>query len=628
MSSPPIPGKRPHVLQRVCTMSSRRYGTSFMLVSMVFTMWSACWGEPLDHPFHRGHHHRPPEEAPPPGSADSPGRSDSRAPGEKVKYPGQSNGAPVSLDQKDRAPAMRAGERMDVDDRSRRDDRRVRSVPAQHAGGGARDDADRRDPARGGRSPSRGHPAVSPATGRARPAALPTRPNMLVLLLDDQDAFTPYWEAMPRTAAMVQNGVTFQKAFSPTPICSPGRCTFLTGRLAHNTGVYTLSGPHGPAVFGRETTTEFSVGLSQLGYINGYFGKTWGSDAPNPGWQRWCAVGGNNMYTGYGYDVTDYSQGGPVGRYTSDEYVTDFIADRAVAFVQDGIPAGQPFLICLAPTAPHLPLPPAPRDIAYAKRRWEDRLPIRPNFNEPDVHDKSRWLRDTAFVRSECVPYAPHEYHKRMGSLMAVDQMMGRLQSLLIQQGRWNNTIVFVTSDNGYNLGSHRLIHKMAPYEESIRVPMYAAGPGIASGTITKMVGLHDLAPTFLELAGGRPTPEMDGKPLGAFLASGSDSAAPDWRTVLLTEYDTGGVHPGFNPGGAMQIGWELDIPTYRSVRTETSKYIVWLATGEEEVYNLINDPYELNNLTRADPGAAVPLLGQLRPLLSAVKGCVGGGCP
>jgi arylsulfatase A-like enzyme len=465
-------------------------------------------------------------------------------------------------------------------------------------------------------------------TGRPNVSSLPSRPNILVLLLDDQDDFTPYWEAMPKTAAMVKNGLRFRNAFSPTPVCAPGRCTFLTGRLAHNTGVYTLSGPHGPANFVGQAATEFSVGLSQLGYINGYFGKTWGGTGPNPGWQRWCAISGNNMYTGYGYQVTDYSAGGGAAGYTSGQYVTDFLADKAVEFVQRGGSSGQPFLICLAPTAPHLPLPPAPRDGEYAKRRWGDRLPIRPNYNERDVRDKSRWLRDTAFVRSESVPYARDEYHKRMGSLMAVDDMMARIQSVLIAQGKWNNTIVFVTSDNGYNLGSHRLIHKMAPYEESIHVPLYVAGPGVASGEITKMVGLHDLGPTFLQLAGGQAPSSMDGKPLGAFLTSGSDSAAPDWRTVLLTEYDTGGDHPGFNPGGAMQVGWELDIPTYRSVRTATAKYIVWLATREEEVYDLVNDPYELRNLTRDDPIGVGPLRDQLSAMLIAVRGCSGGGCP
>jgi hypothetical protein len=77
-----------------------------------------------------------------------------------------------------------------------------------------------------------------------------------------------------------------------------------------------------------------------------------------------------------------------------------------------------------------------------------------------------------------------------------------------------------------------------------------------------------------------------------------------------------------------MQVGWELDIPTYRSLRTETSKYIRWLATGEEEVYDLVNDPDELNNLTRENPLGVAALRGQLSASLNSLLHCSGGGCP
>jgi arylsulfatase A-like enzyme len=467
--------------------------------------------------------------------------------------------------------------------------------------------------------------APSKSSRRDR-AALPPKPNILVLLLDDQDDFSPYWEALPQTIAMVSGGVRFRTAFSPTPICTPGRCTFLSGRLAHNTGVFTLVGPNGGGNFGGQVGIEFSVTLSQLGYINGHFGKTWGETQPNPGWQRWVAVGGNNMYTGYSYDVTDARGGGPGAQYTGREYITDFLANEAVRFLQQDAPPGRPFFICLAPTAPHLPLPPAPRHAAFAKHRWGERLPTRPNYDEHDVSDKSSWLRSQAAVRAASVPYARQEYHKRMGSLLAVDEMMAQIRSVLVSQGRWDKTIVVVTSDNGYNLGAHRLIHKMAPYEESIRIPLYVAGPGVSGGEIGKIVGLHDLAPTFIQLAGGQVPSYIDGKSLIPFLTGGSEAAGAGWRTSLVTEYDAGGVHAGFNPGGAMGAGWELDIPTYRSLRTETHKYIVWLATGETEIYDLAADPFELHNLTRVDPSAAAPLRGQLGAQLGGELHCAGGG--
>jgi arylsulfatase A-like enzyme len=265
--------------------------------------------------------------------------------------------------------------------------------------------------------------------------------------------------------------------------------------------------------------------------------------------------------------------------------------------------------------------------VAYAKSKWGNALPIRTNYNEPDVSDKSRWLRSTAAVRSEAVPYANEEYYKRMGSLMAVDELVARLARTLQAQGKWSNTVVIVTSDNGYNLGSHRLIHKMAPYEESIRIPMVFAGPGVAHGQVSQIVGLHDIAPTLIQLAGGSPPGDLDGRSLVPFMHHGASAAIP-WRSAIVTEYDGGFVGIGYNPGGTMAAGFALDIPTYRSLRTDTKKYIYWTATGEEEVYDLASDPFELNNLVRTNPSQGRALLSNLRPLFQSLINCGNGSCP
>jgi arylsulfatase A-like enzyme len=455
-------------------------------------------------------------------------------------------------------------------------------------------------------------------------------PNIVLLLLDDQDAFTPFWDAMPNTAALVLNrGMSFSTAISPTPICTPGRCTLLSGRLAHNTGVFTIAGPYGPDAFagpggvGRTIATA----LSSMGYVAAHFGKTWGSEMIDPGWSYWCSLNEPNLYEGTGYTVVEQSAGGHPSRYVSGEYSTDFISDKANAFLAQQAGNPTPLFLFLCPTAPHLPLPPAPRHAAAARARWAGAMPERLNYNERDVSDKPAWLRSSAGVRSAAVPYANGEYYKRMGSLMAVDEMMARLAQTLAAQGKWWNTVVIVTSDNGYNLGSHRLIHKMAPYEESLRVPMVFAGPGVSHGQVGRIVGLHDVAPTLIQLAGGVPPGDIDGRSLVPFLRYGP--AAPvAWRGALVTEYDGGWVHPGDNPGGSMSAGFNLDLPTYRSVRTDTRKYILWSGTGEEEVYDLASDPFELNNLVRTSPGQAQALMSGLRPLFQSLVNCSNGNCP
>jgi arylsulfatase A-like enzyme len=457
-------------------------------------------------------------------------------------------------------------------------------------------------------------------------------PNVVLLLLDDQDAFTPYWDAMPVAASMLRaRGMDFRTAIYPTPICAPARVTLLSGRLAHNTDVFTIAGPYGPVNFTGQTGRTVATALQSLGYVTAHMGKTWGSPATasianNPGWDVWIGLTGDHLYEGTNYQVFDQSMGGHSASYVSAEYSTDFLADRAVAFLrsQAGNPA--PFFLWLSPTAPHLPLPPAARHVGIARARWSH-LAHRPNYKEADISDKPMWLRASGAVRSMGVSYADGEYWKRMGSLMAVDELLARVQAVLVQQGRWNNTVVILTSDNGYNLGSHRLIHKMAPYEESIHIPLTVAGPGIATGTTSRLVGLHDIAPTLIELAGGPPATDMDGRSLVPFLRHG-DAAHLVWRGALLTEYMGGWIEPGYNPGGAVGRAWGLDIPTYRSVRTDQFKYVVWQGTGEEEVYDLAADPFELTNLTRTNAARASVLLPSLRMTYQALGGCAAGGCP
>ncbi len=366
-------------------MTLRLIATGSTVVGMILAMWSGSSADAVKKHVTPPHHRKHTRITPGPRPVDAASRpSTSARPEPKAKAKGTDSPtdrkpANADLDRKHRGAEARLGEARAEDRKAgARADRRAPVRPGATGGG----------PRTGGMNPPRREhfpnpdraaaTATATATGReeqVKGVCVPPRPNLLVLLLDDQDDNTPYWEAMPQTAGMVNNGLRFKNAFSPTPICSPGRCTFLTGRLAHNTGVFTLSGPHGPAAFGGQASTEFSVGLSNLGYINGYFGKTWGPDSPNPGWQRWCAVGGDNMYTGYGYQVTNFSSGGSAAEYTSGQYVTDFLADQAVEFLQSHVPSGQPFCVCLAPTAPHLPLPPAPRDIEYARRTWKDKLP-------------------------------------------------------------------------------------------------------------------------------------------------------------------------------------------------------------------------------------------------------------
>jgi arylsulfatase A-like enzyme len=399
----------------------------------------------------------------------------------------------------------------------------------------------------------------------------------------------------------------------------------------------------------------FPAKLKNAGYTTGFIGKPWGSGTYDPGWSYWCRWAGDHMYEGTQVDVSEVSLSGQSSSYTKVQYTTDFLRDKAVSFLQALAGNNTPFFLYLCPTAPHLPLPPASRHQTYAQNTWQGQLAHRANYNEPDVSDKSAWLRNTADTRSHSVPYADQEYWWRMGSLMAVDEAMTSIRDTLIAQGKWANTVLILVSDNGYNLGSHRLIHKMAPYDESIRVPLSFTGPGIQACTISRIVGLHDIGPTILDLAGapvpvpsGRglglsrdngigvrllatapvPTDAMDGKSLVPFLRTGSNDAVPFWRTSIVTEYQSGGVQAGYKPSGSLGDAWQLDIATYKSIRTDTAKFIVFTDTNEEEVYDLVNDPQELNNLVSINPAGCAALRAALRARLAAEKTLAGPNCP
>lgn len=439
----------------------------------------------------------------------------------------------------------------------------------------------------------------------------PRRPNIILLLLDDQDAFTPMWEAMPATAAMIRDrGTNFRTALSSTPIGTPGRVTLLTGRSATDAGLSALTGAtDGPSASSSSAGT-FATELERLGYVNALVGKSWGATGIAPGWHSWCSLSGERLYEGYGYLANEQSRGRALFSYPSSLYSTDFLASKAAEFIRNQADDPSPFFLWLAPTAPHLPLEPAPRHAAYAYRTWRERPTT---ADGPPGGDATGKAERTAAARPSSRS-GRLDYPRRMGSLMAVDEMMAGLRDLLIAQGKWEETVIVLTSDNGHHLGAGRPTHRMPAYEASVRVPLHIAGEGIPRGEVRQLVGLQDVGPTLIELAGGNRPRSMDGESLVAFLRSGPDARIA-WRDVIVTEHNGGSS--GRTTRDAKRAA-TAHAPTYRSIRTETHKYIHF-AGGEEEVYDLRSDPFELNNLLRrSEIGPVLQTRDELRARLRA----------
>jgi N-acetylglucosamine-6-sulfatase len=419
---------------------------------------------------------------------------------------------------------------------------------------------------------------AAPAAGQTPP------PNIVLILTDDQRWDT--LSAMPTVRReLVEKGVNFANGFVVNSLCCPSRASILTGQYSHSTGVYTNTGNRGLWAF-REHETVAPV-LQGAGYMTAYVGKYlngYGGTRIPPGWNHWVAFSGVGYYQ-YGLNVN-----GALTSPAPGDYSTDVLAGHAVSVIEQ---APGPFFLTFAPYAPHLPANPAPRH-ENAFPRLEAWRP--PSYNEDDVSDKPDWVRTLPSMSPGQQRELDEFRRDQLRSLLAVDEGVARILEALERTGRLQNTLIVFTSDNGYAWGEHRRSTKMDPYEESIRVPFVLRYDALAlPPREERQLALNiDLAPTFAHLA-GTFLPLADGQSLLPLLTT----PTVPWRSDFLIEH--------------LRASATARMPTYCGVRTKSSLYVSY-ETGEEELYDLVADPYELTNLAK-NP-AARPVLVSLRARL------------
>ncbi|MGL4174854.1 MAG: sulfatase family protein [Dermatophilaceae bacterium] len=481
-------------------------------------------------------------------------------------------------------------------------------------------------------------PVISGGSAQAQPeagTAVDAAPNVVMIVMDDLDQVnTPYWDAMPQTKQLLADrGTVFENAFAPTPICCPARSTMFTGKYGHNTGVLTNSGDFGGweqfVANGNEENT-FATDLQAAGYRTGLAGKYLNGieDDPThvpPGWNEWYGSVDTNFFDGYGYSL---NENGTIVQYgdAESDYVTDVMAAKSTDFIRRAAEGDTPFLWSVNPSAPHYPLPPAPRHAGH--RFADDEAPRPANYDEQDVSDKPQWLQDEAAQRSRLLGRVGDTDHQdRMGSLLAVDEMVAGIVDTLESTGELDNTYLMFVSDNGYNMGAHRLWQKQAPYEESLRVPLVVAGPEAQAGTSTDMVLLTDIAPTVLELAGLEVPADMDGRSLVPQLRGESPAG---WRTDFIGQYVSSGTTSSDGVAEELPSGVNTDLPGWRGLRSETHTYVEWQdGSGDLELYDLRADPYQLDNLLATDEGRAAnaDLAASMAQRLGQLSTCSGSSC-
>ena len=446
------------------------------------------------------------------------------------------------------------------------------------------------------------------------------KPNFLVILIDDLrfDEFGagghPYMRT-PHIDRIAHEGALFERAFHTTPICSPNRASIVTGQYASRHGI--IDNVARDAMSHR--LPNYHLHLQKLGYRTAHIGK-WhmgNYGGPRPGYDYWVSYDGHGRLNDPRLNHD--------GKYMQHQgYVTDIMNTLAVDFLDDHAkrPGKQPFSLFFAHKAVHPDAEQAADgtfrvDGYVAAERHRDLyrgavFPMRPNVLSPAevIRQKPAWAECFDLKRepgSQQVLQAVHsgeqeEVRLRAAMMASVDEGVGAILQTLERCGRLDDTCIVFLGDNGYFFGEHGLgPERRFAYEEGIRSPFTVRFPKRvkAGSQVRDLVICQDIAPTLIELAGGKPGPQIQGRSLLPLFAG----RQAGWRKSFLVEYWAENAMP-----------WLVGM-TYKAVRTDRHKLIHWVNRGKagelDELYDLERDPYELKNLIRHQ--ASAPVLGKLR---------------
>ncbi len=394
--------------------------------------------------------------------------------------------------------------------------------------------------------------------------------NILILLADDQRADAlgcagNTYIRTPNIDNIAKNGIRFANAYvmggHHGAISAPSRAMLMTGKYLHN--VYDKL----------EGVKTMPVLFSSNGYETFATGK-WHNEknAFESMFQKGASVFLGGMSDHFKVPARDLAD----GRLSEPEmkgYSTDIFAEAAINFIKEYAAGDRknPFFCYVAFTAPHDPYSPAP---GYVETYADQTLPLPGNFmplhpfqfDDLTVRDENLlpWPRDPTMVRSVLSDYYALITH--------LDSRIGDIIKALKDNSLFENTVIVYAADNGLAAGSHGLLGKQNLYEHSMKVPLIITGPGIPKGSVTEaLVYLLDIYPTLAELCLLPQPDDIDGKSLVPVIRGDSNGI----RNSLFTIYRN----------------------TVRAVRDNEWKLIRYPERNYNQLFNLKEDPLELNNL-------------------------------
>ena len=422
------------------------------------------------------------------------------------------------------------------------------------------------------------------------------KPNFLFILVDDQphDAvgFSERYPFLktPNIDKLASEGVNIKNFFVTQSICSPSRASFLTGTYPHIHGVNQNNKFVDPDW---DTYAPYSVHLQKNGYETAHIGKIHmahkrGKKHIRPGFDYWFSFIGQGQY--FDPRVNDN------GIETQEKgYITDILTKKSVDWLENKRDSNKPFSLNLWHKAVHEKHLPAPRHKDLFKN---EKLPEPPHDTHKETFKgKPEWQRRKTFgfkwkkgdiipaeLKEKKWPINKYKNMQLLRSLIAVDESLGKVIEALEKIGELENTVIIYSSDNGYFMGEHTFKDKRLAYENSIRVPMIIRYPRLIkeSTEIDEQCLNIDLAPTILELAGIDKPNYMQGESMLDIITGKKNSK---WRKSILFEY-------------YVDDAWPYAGPDQLAVRTNQFKLVDnFLENDIDELYDLINDPGEMNNL-------------------------------
>ena len=401
-----------------------------------------------------------------------------------------------------------------------------------------------------------------------------SKTNVLFILTDDQGV----WAAgcygnpeirTPNLDTLAETGTRLENFFVATPVCSPSRATFLTGRIPSQHGVHDWirGGNVGPgAIRYLEGEVCYTDIMARHGWTCGLSGK-WhlgDSQIPQHGFTDWFV----HQRGGGPYNNAPMVRNGQL--VDEPGYITDLITDEALRLLGRYASGGCPFYLSVHYTAPHSPWTGHPQDIVDSY----DGCPFE-SCPQESRHPWAGGLTDRHLGNRESLK-------GYLAAVTAMDANVGKLLGRLGDLGIREDTLVIFVSDNGFSCGHHGFWGKgngTSPrnmYENSVKVPAILSHPGhIAENRVERgLVSAYDFMPTLLEYL-GLPIPEGRNLPGKSFLPILKGESAKEREYVVI--YDEYGP--------------------VRMVRTKEYKYVYRHAHGPHELYDLVDDLDERNNL-------------------------------